>query len=123
MSILKRSCIEIISFYTHSLGNIRPFKKSQVYVRDSFFFYYYFTLSARFSCLMCFSSKIPFGKCIEIPGNLNTKDMPSFEFRQAKPNREIKFADRLAYYWCRSLMGWRGNRDYDVYGLGWRGIL
>jgi len=47
---------------------------------------------------MCFSSKIPFGKRIEIPGNLNTKDMPSFEFRQAKPNREIKFADRLAYY-------------------------
>jgi len=47
---------------------------------------------------MCFSSKIPFGKRTEIPGSLNTKDMPSFEFRQAKPNREIKFADRLAYY-------------------------
>jgi len=59
---------------------------------------FFSTLSSRFSCLMCFSSKIPFGKRTEIPGNLNTKDMPSFEFRQAKPNRGIKFADRLAYY-------------------------
>jgi len=99
MSILKRSCIEIIiSFYTHSLGNIRPFKKSQVCVGDSYVLFFIFTLSALFSCLMCFSSKIPFGKCVEIPGNLNTKDTPSFEVRQAKPNREIKFADRLAYY-------------------------
>jgi len=71
---------------------------------------------------MCFSSKIPFGKFIEIPGNLNTKDIPSFEVLQAKPNWGIKFADRLAYYWCWSLTVWRGNRDYDVFGLGWRDI-
>jgi len=77
---------------------------------------------ARFFRLMCFSSKIPFGKYIEIPDNLNTKDMPSFEFRQAKPNREIKFVDKLAY-WCWCLMGWRRKRDYDVFGLGWRDIL
>jgi len=69
---------------------------------------------------MCFTSKIPFGKCIEIPGNLNTKDMPSFEFRQAKPNREIKFVDRLAY-WCWCLMGWGEKRDYDV--LVWGGVI
>jgi len=82
----------------------------------------FFTILARVFHLMYFSYKIPFGKCIEIPDNLKTKDIPSFEFRQAKPNREIKFVDRLAY-WCWFLMGWRGKRDYDVFGLGWRDIL
>lgn len=52
-------------------------------------FFFFYTILARFFRLMCFSSKTPFGKCIEIPVNLNTKDIPSFEFRQAKPNWEI----------------------------------
>lgn len=62
------------------------------------------------SSLMWFFSKILFGKCIEIPGNLNTKDMPSFKFRQAKPNREIKFADRLA----TGVGVWQGGGENEI---------
>jgi len=46
MRILKSPCIEIISFYTRSLGNIRPFKKSQACVGVSYFFFLHYQHAA-----------------------------------------------------------------------------